>query len=103
MIHFNREDFVDNYLRGLNPTTDQEILLQELDGKGVLLPESYVRENLEYNVVNGGVNNPHICDPDTREFRMKIHDCCYLYRNLILTLNKFRSVTDDRPSQVVWS
>jgi hypothetical protein len=37
MILFNRDDFVDNYLQGMNLTTDQKVLFQELDDNPITL------------------------------------------------------------------
>jgi hypothetical protein len=94
MARLNKEDYVDHYIQEMNLSEDQTQLLQELDGKPVLLPDNYVRRNYEYDPEYGGVPNPHICDPDTRVFRDKIHDSCYICNDLVLTMNKYRTAQD---------
>jgi hypothetical protein len=65
MACINKEDYVDHYIQEMNLSEDQTLLLQELDGKPVLLHDNYVRRNYEYDPQDGGVPNLHICDPDT--------------------------------------
>ena len=94
MARLNKEDYVDYYIQEMNLSEDQKLLLQELEGKPVLLPDNYVRRKYEYDPRDGGIPNPHICDPDTLVFRDKIHDSCYLCNDLVLTMNKYRTAQD---------
>ncbi len=73
---------------------DQKLLLQELEGKPVLLSNNYVQHNYKYDPWKGGIPNLHICDPDTGLLCDKIHDICYLCNDLVLTMQKYMSACD---------
>ncbi len=45
MASLNKKDYVDHYIQEMNLSEDQKLLLQELDGKPVVLPNNFVQLN----------------------------------------------------------
>ena len=79
MVTLNENDCRDNYIHGMNLSNDQLLLIQELDTNSVLLPDKYVRDHYEYRHQNGGVPNPHICEPKTNLSKPKIGTVAYYH------------------------
>jgi hypothetical protein len=42
----------------------------------------------------GGAENPHICDPTTREYREIIHEDIFVWNNIPGVIMKYRTATD---------
>jgi hypothetical protein len=94
MAVLDRERFLQMY-PSLILSQVQVGLMSELDETRCLLPDNYVRlVPYNYDRNSGGVENPHIRNPETGVFRPLIHDHVYVHNNLIYALYKYRTACD---------
>ena len=60
MLKLDKDAYINEEIPRVKISSEQSRLMDDLNNKQVLLPDSYVRKKHEYNPGNGGVAIPHI-------------------------------------------
>jgi hypothetical protein len=91
MLVLDSDDFCAQEMPGTALGNVMENLMNELDGKQVLLPDSYVRKKHPYDVSP----IPHIKNPHLENvWRTPTHTDVFLCSDLVVAMNKFRTAKD---------
>ncbi len=93
LAKFSKEQFTS--IKGnLDLSDDRDQLLNELNGKHCIMPDDIARKLHNLNPETGGVENPHIFDPEKEEFRDKIHEDVFVCTDFVYALRKYRNAAD---------
>ncbi len=93
LARFSKEQFV-NIKGNLDLSDNQENLLNKLNGKQCIMSDDIARKLHNFNPEMGGVEYPHIFNPEKEEFREKIHEDVFVCINFVYALWKYRSAKD---------
>jgi hypothetical protein len=96
MLKLDKDTYINEEIPQVKISSEQSQLLDDLNNKQVLLPDSYVRKKHEYNPENGGVAILHIKHPYNYSWRATIHPNTYLCSDLVEAMKKYRTAEDRR-------
>ena len=91
MLVLDSKGFCDEEMPTRTLGNDMEMLMNDLDGKQVLLPDSYVRKRHLYDETP----IPHIKHPQKEDdWRTTTHTDVFLCSDLVVAMHKFRTADD---------